>query len=312
VDSLWVSNTLLPSVITAAVLLLILWPTRQSGTRLLQRWGVAEPAGAQIAEAIRYLRQRRILYVLLFLVLPPVYALLWPSARDGGGPGTIIVPLLAAMLVAELIATLRPVSGVRVASLDRRGWRDLVPAWAIAVAAVLTVWAVLLVVLGLVAQPWARRYAEAIPPDGKVSGDNWSAEVDPAIRERLLDPDGWYTLAGIAACLAVVGVLVFLAVRRPAVTDAAVDGALRTRTARVAVAIGFLWLAGLVNDAQSRLEFLEGTGRGTVPLPEPPGWLSGNLHQTVEIGGFVVVIGAVLCWMWLAMPSRKSLARAAR
>jgi hypothetical protein len=310
VDSLWVSNTLLPTLITAAVLLLILWPTRHSGKRLLQNWGLAEPTEPQAAEAVRYLRRRRILYVLLFLVLPVLAGLVWPPGADDRPPGNILIPLLAGMLVAELIATLRPVSGVRVASLDRRSWRDLVPTWAVVATAILAIWALLLVGLGLAAQPWARRYAAAIPPDGKLSGDNRSAEVDPAIRTQLLHADGWLTLGGIAACLAVVATLVFLTVRRPANTDAAVDRALRTRTARVAVAIGFLWLAGLVNDAQGRLVFLEGTGVGAHRLPQPPGWLTENLHQTVEIVGFGTLIGALVCWMWLAMPGRKSLVRA--
>src|ERR1700742_4317407 len=75
VDSLWETNTLLPSLIAAAVLLLILWPTRHSCKRLLQNWGLDEPTGPQAAEAVRSLRQRRILYVLLFVVLPSVTAL---------------------------------------------------------------------------------------------------------------------------------------------------------------------------------------------------------------------------------------------
>jgi hypothetical protein len=309
VDSLWVTNTLLPSLIAAAVLLLILWPTRHSGKRLLQNWGLDEPTGPQAAEAVRYLRQRRILYVLLFVVLPSVTALVWPPGADDRPPGNILVPLLAAMLIAELIATLRPVSGVRVASLDRRSWRDLLPAWAIVATAILTAWALVLVGLGLAAQPWARRYAAALPADGKLSGDDWSMEVDPDVRTQLLHPDGWLTLGGIAACLAVITALVFLAVRRPANSDAAVDRALRIRSARVAVAIGFLWLAGLVNDAQNRLVLLEGTGRGAYRLPQPPGWLTENLHQTVEIVGIVTLVGAIICWMFLALPGRKSLVR---
>jgi len=311
VDSLWVSNTLLPTLITAAVLLLILWPTRHSGKRLLQNWGLAEPTEPQAAEAVRYLRQRRLLYVLLFVVIPLLTGLVWPPGADDRPPGNILVPLLAGMLIAELIATLRPVSGVRVASLDRRGWRDLVPRWAVVVTAVLAGWALVLVGLGLAAQPWAQRYAAAIPPDGKLSGNGWSAEIDPVVRTQFLHPDGWLTLGGIAACLIVVTVVVFLAVRRPATNDAEVDRALRTRTARVAVAIGFLWLAGLVNDAQNRLTFLAGTGRGVYRLPQPPGWLTESLHHVVEIAGFVLLIGALVCWMFLAMPSRKSLARAA-
>jgi hypothetical protein len=292
VDSLWVSNTLLPSLIAAAVLLLILWPTRTSGKRLLQRWGVGEPTAPQSAEAVRYLRRRRIFYVVLFIVLPPVAALVWPEVPDGG-PANIVIPLVAAMLVAELIATLRTARGVRSASLERRTWRDLVPVWAVVVTAVLAGWAVALVVAAYAAQPWADRYA-ASPDTG----------ITAATHAELLHPDGWRTLGGVALCLTALVVVVFLAVRRPAVPDPAVDVALRTRTARVSVAIGFLWLAGLVNDAQSRLVALAGAGLGAEP--RPPGWLTENLHQTVEIVGFATLVGALLCWSWLALPGRRS------
>jgi hypothetical protein len=290
VDSLWVSNTLLPSLIAAAVLLLILWPTRHSGKRLLQRWGVAEPTDPQSAEAVRYLRRRRIFYVVLFLVLPPVAALAWPGLPDDG-PANIVIPLVAAMLIAELIATLRPVGGVRVASLDRRTWQDLVPVWAVLVTVVLAAWTVTLVVLAFAAQPWAEQYAGTA--DGMAT---------PQARDELLHVTGWRTLGGVVLCLLALAVVVFLAVRRPSVTDEAVDTALRTRTARVSVAIGFLWLAGLVNDAQNRLVFLAGMGLGAEP--RPPGWLSENLHQSVEIAGFVTLVGGLLCWSWLALPGR--------
>ena len=128
--SLWLSNSLLPDLLAAAVLLLVLWPTKHSGKRLLQNWGVPSPAPEQIAAALRYLWQRRLLYVVLFLVVPPLFGLIW---RDGATLSNLgfFVPVLAAMLIAELVATVRPVSGVRIASLDRRTWRDLVPRWAV-------------------------------------------------------------------------------------------------------------------------------------------------------------------------------------
>jgi hypothetical protein len=304
VDSHQVLSTLLFSAGAAALLLLLLWPTRYSGKRLLQRWGIAEPTAPQSAEAVRYLRQRRILYVVLFVIVPPVASLVWPPVDNNETPGNILVPLLAAMLIAELIATLRPVSGVRVASLDRRGWRDLVPMWAIVVTAALAAWAVTLVVLGLAAQPWAERYAATLTPLSE--SDQGAGVIDP--RAELVHPTGWLTLGGVAICLAVLGTLVFLAVRRPSVSDAEVDRALRTRTARVAIGIGFVWLAGLINDAQQRLVFLQGESPDTGRMPAPPAWLTEGLHQAVEIVGFATLVGAILCWIWLAMPSRKSLA----
>ena len=248
----WLETTLLPAAIAAAVLLLVLWPTEYSGKRLLQTWGIPQPAPEQISEAVRYLRQRRFLYVALFLVFPSLVS---------GLPGIgIFVPLLVAMLVAEGIATLRPVSGVRSASLDRRSWRDLVPRWAVRTMAVTAV-----VTAGL-------------------------AGVASA----------WLALAYVGGCLLLVGGLVALAVRRPSVSDEAVDAALRTRTARVAVGIGFGWLASAFTEANQRLQFLAFGG----PAPSRPAWLA----DVVDPATVVVFAGLIVCWLWVAVPSRRSLA----
>lgn len=294
-DGPWVTYILLPFAVTAAVLL-VLWPTRHSGTRLLQRWGLPAPAEPQVAEAVRYLRRRRLIAVGLFLVLPPVAGLVWPAVDDNATPGNIVVALVAAMLVAELLAYLRPPGGIRVASLNPRGWRDVLPRWAVVMTAVLTAVAVALAALGLAAQPWADRYAAALPPD----------DGDLISRARLAESGGWYTIAGVAACLAVVGTLVFLAVRRPAVSDQAVDMALRTRTARVAVGIGFVWLTALVFTAQARVGFLAYASAGTGPVPPAPGWLTPGLELVLDVFGFVLFVAAVVCWSWLAMPSRRT------
>lgn len=270
--SLWVQNSLVPAVITAAVLLLILWPTQRSGERLLQTWGVPWPQPEQIASAVRYLWQRRLLYVVLFLVVPPLAGLIWRDDAKGPGFG-ILVPLLAAMLIAELVATLRPVSGIRVASLDRRTWRDLVPRWAVGVAAVLVGLTVAAVIVGLTT----------------------GAPVLPALGQ-------------VAACLVVVGLLVRLAVRRPSVTDEAVDAALRTRTARVALGIGFGWLGAATLTATQAIYLHE------LREPELPrtGWLTEDMASTIDLVGPIVQLAAILCWIWVANPTSRALAAARR
>lgn len=259
----WLETSVLPSAIAAGLLLLVLWPTRHSGTRVLQGWGVQRPEPAQITEAVRYLRQRRVLYVALFLLFPAVAGAVLDD--DGRGYVVVFVPLLVAMLVAEVVASLRPVSGVRTASLDRRTWRELVPRWAVRLI------------------------------------------VGEAIGTAVLAVAGasWLALGYVIACLLLVGGLVAVAVRRPAVADAAVDAALRTRTARVAVGIGFGWLATAFTVATQHLRLL------TYDRPDPvvrPGWLTDAVVDALDIGGFVVVAGALACWMWVAMPSRRSLA----
>jgi hypothetical protein len=241
----WLSNVVLPVVIAAAVMLLVLWPTQSSGRRLLRTWGIPEPDPDQVSAAVRYLWQRRILYVVLFLALPSLLNLVW--RQDDGVPGlTILVPLVVAMLIAELVAAVRPAGGVRVASLRPRGWRDLVPRWAVWAMGVL----VAVVVVGAIVFPASPR-------------------------------DRWQALGSVAVCLVVVGLLVQLAVRRPVGDDEAVATALRLRTARVAVGIGFGWLGGSYVVLAREL---------------PYAW------------GVVVPLAAVAAWIWVANPTRRSLA----
>jgi hypothetical protein len=254
----WLETSVLPAAIAAAVLLLVLWPTERSGRRLLQTWGIPQPQPGQIREAVRYLRQRRLLYVVLFLLFPALAGLVDQDSDRLPGIG-IFVPLLVAMLVAEGIATLRPVSGVRTASLDRRSWRDLVPRWAVRTLAGVAVLTAGLALVGTV----------------------------------------WLALAYVVACLLLVCGLVGLAVRRPAVSDEAVDAALRTRTARVAVGIGFGWLATAFTAATGDLHLRWFTG------PEPR--FSPGLGDVLDIAGLVVVGMAIVCWLWVAVPSRRSL-----
>jgi hypothetical protein len=309
VDSRWLENTLLPAALAAGVMLLVLWPTRHSGTRLLKNWGIPVPTDPQVVEAVRYLRQRRFLYVALFLLVPPVARLAWPPVDNNETPGDLFVPLLAAMLIAELVATLRPVSGVRVASLDRRTWRDLLPRWAVVATAVLATLALALVALGLSAQPWANRFLAALPPvDAEVPPGDPGVFVEPDVRTDLAAPTGWFVLGSIVLCLLVVGTLVHLAVRRPSVADPAVDAALRTRTARVAVAIGFGWLAATFNGGQERIWELA-SGLDANGLPAPPGWLTHDFVRVMEFVGMGTLVAAIVCWMWLALPSRRSLTR---
>ncbi|MCT2586461.1 hypothetical protein [Actinophytocola gossypii] len=300
----WLSNTFLPTVIAIVVMLVVLWPTRQGGTRLLRNWGVPEPAGQQVAEAVRYLWQRRRLMVVLFVVVPTLADLVVPALADGTVIG-IFVPLLAAMLIAELIATLRPVSGVRFASLGPRRWQDLVPRWGVVAFAVPAVLAVGLSWLAIAGQTWADAYAAALPPN---DDQRW---ISADYRAEMTNDTGWFTLGSAVLCLVVVATLVHLAVRRPAVPDAAVDAALRARTARVAVAVGIGWLGVAANAAAQRIVFLTDLNVSNgQPLPERPDWLNPGLGDVMNALMLVVLAAALVCWMWLAVPSRRSLAHA--
>jgi hypothetical protein len=279
-------------------MLLVLWPTRHSGKRMLQRWGIADPTEEQKVLAVRYLRQRRILFVLLFVV-SAMAELVWSARADKGFSFGIFVPLLAAMLLAELIATLRPAGGgVRVASLDRRTWRDLVPTWAVVLSAVLVAATLTVLTLVVLSGSWAEQYVADVP-----RAEN---------RGVLEHANAWSTLGWLVGYVALLAVLVFLAVRRPSVSDAQVDAALRTRTARVAVGIGFLLLGGLFDEARGRLGSLQimASGAHEVGAP-PPGFLTEDVRQVLEVAGFVAAVVAFGCWLTLAVPNRKTPVRAA-
>jgi hypothetical protein len=247
----WLQTSVLPAAIAGAVLLLVLWPTEHSGKRLLRTWGIPHPAPEQIRAAVRYLRQRRFLYVILFLLFPSL-AGIFDRDSDRLAGIAILVPLLVAMLVAEAIATLRPVSGVRTASLDRRTWPDLVPRWAVRTMVGLAVVTAVVAVVGT----------------------------------------AWLALGYVVACLLFVSGLVALAVRRPSASDEAVDAALRTRTARVAVGIGFGWL---------------GTAFTIATEPLHLRW-SSAFGDALDITELVVIAGMIVCWLWVAVPTRRSLA----
>lgn len=266
----WLEHTVLPSVIAGAVLLLVLCPTTRSGHRLLRTWGVPQPRPDQVDVAVRYLRQRRILYVVGFLVLPPLAGLVVPVDAFGVG---LFVPLLFAMLVAETVATLRPASGVRVARLDRRGWRDLVPHWAVVAMAVMVVVTAGLAVFGLTQEP------------------------EPALAG---DTSGG-VLVTLVVCLVMVALLVHLAVRRPSVADEAVDAALRARTARVAVGIGFGWVGAALTAASQRIHMLWQTG----PTQSVSDWSD----QMMASAGLVALTVAVGFWCAVTTPGRRVPAR---
>lgn len=267
----WLEHTLLPAAIAAGVLLLVLWPTTHSGTRLLKNWGIPDPRPDQVTEAVRYLWQRRILYIVLFLVVPSLAKLVLGQSETG--PLGLFVPLLVAMLIAELVATLRPVSGVRVAALNRRDWRDLVPRWAVWVMAVMSIVTAGLAGYGLTQE-------RALPTS---------------------QPNSVAALAHLVSGLCLVSLLVWLAVRRPAVPDEEVDAALRTRTARVAFGIGFGWVGTALSIAGQRINALPEVGPGQPPL----NWF----ENAAQYSGLVALVVSILCWMWVAVPSRRSLVR---
>lgn len=203
------------TVVSVGVVILLLWPRVRSGPRLLRNWGVAEPTVEQGRIATLYLLQRRVLYVVLMIVA----GLLGVQQEREGMFYRAAFPyvgwFLAALLLAELIAMLRPVrSPVRVATLARRTVRDVLPVWMIVVHLVTVVAA--------------------------VAGILW---VD--VNEPGLVPV-WLQVVLVLASAVAVYVVAWLTVARPAVGDAQVDRALRLRSARVMVGLGTMFAATML------------------------------------------------------------------
>jgi hypothetical protein len=204
-DALWAAGV-------GLVLLVVLWPMRSTGKRLLKSWKVRDPAPAQIDDAIRYLKRRRLLYPWLFVGLTLV------PFGSGQGLGSLVAVVLGGTLLAELIATQMHREGrERVATLTPRGLFDIASQYVLiayaAVVAVALVWLVVDLRIGQVPAlvvsvaavgvvMWA---AVARPADG-------DEEVDRALRTRSVHVSaglgaalagalvgGYFALAGLAA-----------------------------------------------------------------------------------------------------------------
>jgi hypothetical protein len=209
------------------VILAFLWPTRRSGIRLLGRWGVSDPTEAELAEALTYLRRRRLWYPWLFLGLGFLVNItgVLPGNQDNGW--SIPAVLLIGALLAELFAQRRSTAPVRVAIPVRRGLTDIVPSWALVVYAIAALGAVVL--LG-----------------GALGGLGWARHWYPNLSARIL----WIALGAAVLSVLVVWVIVGLALRRPAIAEVRIDPLLRTRSARVPVGLGIATLCALIGGGQ--------------------------------------------------------------
>ncbi|WP_045316324.1 hypothetical protein [Lentzea aerocolonigenes] len=193
-DALWAAGV-------GLFLLLVLWPTRSTGKRLLKSWRVQDPTSAQIEDAIRYLKRRRFLYPWIFVGLTFV------PLGSGRGVGSFAAIVLGGTLLAELIATqLHREGSQRVATLTPRGLYDIASQYVlISYAAIVAIGVVLLVVdlrigqlpalvVSVAAVALVMWAAVARPADG-------DEQVDRALRTRSV-----HVSAGLGA--AVVGALV--------------------------------------------------------------------------------------------------------
>ncbi|WP_433266686.1 hypothetical protein ACQPZF_41525 [Actinosynnema sp. CS-041913] len=271
-------------------ILLVLWPTRAGGNRFLRRWGVADPTEEQALHAVRYLRNRRLLYPPLFLLVPTATSAaadLFRLPAPQPSPLHHLTPIIVALLLAEAIAALRPVRGPRIAMLTCRHWRDLAPRWAMGLLLTFAAVAILLTTAGLLAQPWARRSVDV------------SASIAPWFRAEVVQPLGILVIIGVTVGMAAVLGVVRPAVRRGSVADPEVDAALRTRSARVALGIGIAWLGWMVILANNRLSALHGLRHST--QQPAPFWL--DFVPALGLLGVIALLVSAAGWIWVANPS---------
>ena len=303
-------------VVTTVIVMVVMWPSGITGQRLLIRWGIPEPTREQAQSAARYLRRRRILYP-VFWILAPAWAVL-VAARlgwqlDSSRYWGLLAAVLAAMLLAELVAALSPPRGTtRTAVLSRRRWRDLAPWWAVAAHLILVGLAVGQAAAVLATHGWAadavahalvRDDSGAGPEAGGGPGDLPVLTITARTARDALDLSGtWLALAGAALGLVAVYGVVLLAVRRPAAADPEVDAVLRTRSARVAVGVGVGLALGLVNQTNAQVATLHSIAvDGRTVVSPPPGWLD----LAARVDGFGMLTALVLglaVWRLVASP----------
>jgi hypothetical protein len=206
----------------------IVWPTKRSAKRLLRRWLVSDPTAAELAEALTYLRRRRIWYPWLFIGLPIAFDYTGLLSNDQDDFWSFPAMLLIGALLAEMFAQRRGRAPIRAAIPVRRGLTDIVPVWALVLHTVAALGAFVLLGSALAGVGWARHWY----PD-------WSA--------RLL----WIALIAAVLTVLVVWAVVGLALRRPAIAELRIDPVLRTRSARVPVGLGIATLCALIGGGQS-------------------------------------------------------------
>ena len=163
--------------IAGLLLLVLLWPTESTGRRLLKKWRVTDPTADEVAEAVRYLKRRRVLYPWLYIAAGLV------TGKAQGNLDDIVITVLAGTLLAELLAMRPPRQRQRAASLTPRGLFDVASPVVLGTYAVGVMTAVVLVVLWQ--SPW--RLAVALVSVLAVVVIIWAAVNRPASGDARVD-----------------------------------------------------------------------------------------------------------------------------
>lgn len=202
--------------IGCAVLLYLIWPGPKQGVKVLRRWGIAYPSDADVAEAVRYLKRRRVWYPWLFFLLPLLAEAAGLTEEAATGAWSLVWTLLIGGLLGELFA-LRPDRTARkTVLLARRRLIDLVPVPALVVLG-------LAVAVGVVETVLARQWAE---------------------------------LGVLVVCTLAALAILAVTLLRPVAGKPDVDRALRVRSARMATAFAIAVPAALPQTEMNLPKFL--------------------------------------------------------
>lgn len=202
--------------IAGGVILFLLWPGPKQGVKVLRRWGIAQPSDADVAEAVRYLKRRRIWYPWLFFLLPFLAEAAGMTDEAASGLWSLVWTLLIGGLLGELFGLRPERTSRKTVMLARRRLIDLVP----------------VVALG------ALGFAVA-------------GGVLETVFERQ-----WAQLGVVVACaLAAIAILVVTQLR-PVAGNPVVDQALRVRSARLAIAFAIAVPATLPQTEMNLPKFL--------------------------------------------------------
>jgi hypothetical protein len=227
-------HVLVVAVIAAVLGFLVLGalrPGRKEPARVLVRWGVSDPSTAEMADALRHLKRRRVAYLVVFVAVSVLVTVVripvgvggtadGPASTGAALPPMLLATLLLGLLLAEVSEWRRPSRSDR-HLVAPAGLADIRPAspWSTAAFVALFGAAVGVASASLAGAEWARR----LQPD----------PVPPPVAALL---------AGAAA-----GSVVWLAGRRPAVGEPRADKALRARVARIGVGVAMAILGALIS-----------------------------------------------------------------
>lgn len=289
------------------LLLVAFWPTTRSGRALVERWGGRLPTEHEWARATRYLRVRRPLILVMFLICAPITAAVfyrpgewWNHLDDGAGGGALLVALALSLHVGDVLDP----PGYRVErgnrTMPRWVWRRLAPRRAMATFIVLTILAGLFGFASLRVNGWADRVAaemQGADTTQSAAEGTYLAGVVSAQHELDLAPSGgWAVIVGTALVLVATLGALFLARRRLPVEAASIEATFQLRSARLGLCLGLSTMVYLTGMAGEHLEMLHRVDRqlGAHDLPAPA-WLESTVSMVAVVECFALA-AALIAW----------------